>query len=206
MKNKLQKIGFFGGGFDPIHFGHLHLAIQMQEKYQLNTVLFCPAHCSPLKKDNPPKASTQDRLTMCQLATQDMPNTRVITAEIERKSSYTIDTILELKAREEYKGAQFFLILSDDALRSLAHWKEIYDLLALARPLIGRRLRKKEDILFEMPKKLASLIEPGLTSTALIEISSTEIRERIKKGLYCGHLVPQKVLDYIQEHQVYGAV
>lgn len=199
-----QKIGFFGGGFDPIHFGHLNLAIQMQEKHQLDEIVLCPAHCSPLKKNDPPKASAEDRLDMCKLAIEDIAGFSLSKREIERGSSYTIDSIRQLQ--EEAKRAQIFLILSDDALPSLMHWKEIYDLLAIARPLIGRRVREKKEILQEMPKKLASLVEPGLTSTPLIEISSTEIRERIKKGAYCGHLIPQKILDYIHEHQVYGAV
>ncbi|PIS03362.1 MAG: hypothetical protein COT85_00765 [Chlamydiae bacterium CG10_big_fil_rev_8_21_14_0_10_42_34] len=164
-------IGFFGGSFDPIHFGHLTLAIDMLETYKLEKILFCPAFCSPFKSENPPKTSPEHRLTMLQLAL-DHPQFEILTLELDRKgSSYTIDTIREL----QIKGLR--LILSEDVAEDLEQWKEAEELIRLAPPLIGPRTF----------------------------ISSTLIRDRLKKNLYCKHLIPAKVLEYIEKHQLYRA-
>jgi nicotinate-nucleotide adenylyltransferase len=199
-----KKIGFFGGGFDPIHFGHLHLAIDLMECHHLDEVIFCPASCSPLKKDNPPRESSEHRLNMCRLAIDSIPFFSLSDIEIERGSSYTIDSIKKLQENPQYNKAKLFLLLSDDALAHLDKWKEILSLLQIATPLIGRRKGDK-DVLHQIPRKLSTLVEPGITQTAIIQISSTAIRDRLKKGLYCGHLLPEKVLDYIHKNQLYGA-
>ena len=162
--------GFFGGSFDPIHFGHIALAVQLLEEHGLEEVLFCPAFCSPFKTAAPPVASPEHRLAMLKLAL-DCPRFKITTVELDRKGvSYTIDTIRSLKM----KGLR--LILSEEAAQHLDRWKESQALAELAPPLTGPRDMK---------------------------VSSTEVRERLKRGLYCGHLVPAKVLAYIEKHQLY---
>ncbi len=168
----MKTVGFFGGSFDPIHFGHIGLAVELMEKHKLDAVLFCPAYCSPFKKDEPPVASPLDRLEMLKLALE-LPQFKISTLEIDRKgTSYTVDTLRALKK----EGINLKLLLSEESARHLNKWKEPEELLQIAPPLIGRRE---------------------------IQISSTEIRERLKKKLYCGHLVPAKTLDYIQKHRLY---
>jgi nicotinate-nucleotide adenylyltransferase len=163
-------IGFFGGSFDPIHFGHIGLAIHLLEAHKLEKILFCPAFCSPFKTAAPPLASPAHRLAMLKLAL-DHPQFEVISIELEREgSSYTIDTVRALKI----KGLR--LILSEEAAAHLDRWKETEELVRLAPPLIAPRA---------------------------IDLSSTTIRDRLKKKLYCGHLIPSKALEYIHKHRLY---
>jgi len=165
-----KSVGFFGGSFDPIHFGHITLAVQLMESHKLDEILFCPAFCSPFKKSTPPVASGKHRLAMLKLAL-DIPQFKITTIELDQAGpSYTIDTIRAL----QIEGVR--LILSEEAAAHLSKWKDTEQLLRLAPPLIGPR---------EVP------------------ISSTDIRARLKKKLYCGHLVPAKVLEYIHKHRLY---
>jgi nicotinate-nucleotide adenylyltransferase len=170
MKKKI--VGFFGGSFDPIHFGHITLAIELMEEHALDEVLFCPAYCSPFKTDKPPVAGPKDRLAMLKLALE-IPPFKITSWELDREGpSYTIDTIRALQT----EGVQYRLLLSNEAAKDLKQWKEVEALVRLAPPLIGER---------KTP------------------ISSTQIRERLQKNLYCGHLIPAKVLEYIRKHDLY---
>jgi nicotinate-nucleotide adenylyltransferase len=169
----LKQIGFFGGSFDPIHFGHLHLAIHMFEHYGLQEILFCPAYRSPLKADQPSTALPAHRLEMLKLVLAEIPQFRVTSIEVEKSQiSYTVDTLQKLAKA----GVQYRLILTDESAASFAQWREPDIIQQLAPPLIGKRA---------------------------FPISSTEIRERLKKKLYCGHLIPAKALDYIERHGLY---
>lgn len=170
-------IGFFGGTFDPIHFGHLNLAESLKEREGLKEIWICPAWQSPFKK-GVKTASPQDRLAMCKLAIEDFPGFKVIDTEIVRGGpSFTIDTIRSLKG-------SFRLILGDDQVKSFDQWKEADELKKLAPPLIGARFGE------------------GI-KTPIMEISATDIRNRLAKGLPCAHLVPHKVLDYIFKNGLY---
>ncbi len=169
----MKTIGFFGGSFDPIHFGHIALAVALLEEGRLDQVLFCPAYCSPFKTKTPPIASPEHRLAMMKLAL-DHPQFALSSYEIDRPgSSYTIDTIRALRR----EGVHLRLLLSEEAAVHLDQWKETQELVRLAPPLIGPR---------EIP------------------VSSTQIRERLKKKLYCGHLIPAKTLDYIRANHLYS--
>jgi nicotinate-nucleotide adenylyltransferase len=169
----MKKVGFFGGSFDPIHFGHIALAIQLMEAHKLDEVLFCPAFCSPFKTATPPMAMPKQRLEMLKLALE-IPEFKISTVELDRGGpSYSIETIRALQK----EGVQYRLLLSDEAAAHLEQWKDTQELLKLAPPLIGPRE---------------------------IQISSTQIRARLKKKLYCGHLVSAKVLEYIHTHRVYS--
>jgi nicotinate-nucleotide adenylyltransferase len=192
-----KTIGFYGGTFDPIHFGHLNLAVQLLEIHHLDEVLFCPAYCSPLKSASPPHASPQHRLEMVRIALEGMPRCRLTSYEVDRNDpSFTIDTLRMIQG--EGKGeVKFRLLLSEEAAAHFDQWKDFRDLIRLAPPLIGTR---------SLPALRSSLTEtlcPGFTQTKIFDISSTEIRARLKKGLYCGHLVPGKVLDYIRVNGLY---
>jgi nicotinate-nucleotide adenylyltransferase len=186
-----KTVGFFGGTFDPIHFGHINLAIQLMEIHRLDEVLFSPAYCSPFKTEAPPIASPAHRLEMVRLGLEEIPHFKVEDYEVERgEISFTIDT---LRALQEEMGDEvaFRLLLSDDMGLHLNKWKSYKELIRLAPPLIGGR---------SLSKKTAGL---EVTPTKRFEISSTEIRFRLKKGLYCGHLVPDKVLRYIKTNGLY---
>ncbi len=199
-----KKRGFFGGTFDPIHLGHLNLAIELAEKHQLDEVFFCPTSQSPFKKMNPPIASKQDRRGMVTAAISPLPQFTLIDIELQRaEAAYTIDTIKTLISTDEQNKvkSRYFLLIGEDALEQFETWRDVEELVRLAPPLIGSRGKNS----FKPVKKnaLYSKIEVGLTPIPILEISSTTIRDRIQKGLYCGHLLPAKVWEYIQQHYLY---
>lgn len=131
----VKTVGFFGGSFDPIHFGHLSLARHLMEVHNLDEVLFCPAFCSPFKTKNPPFASGFHRLEMLKLAL-DLPQFKICDWEIRQEgASYTIDTIRALQT----EGVQFKLLLSEESALHLDQWKGIEELLTLADLLKGPR-------------------------------------------------------------------
>lgn len=191
-----MKIGFLGGTFDPIHFGHLNLALRILEARGLDQVLFCPASLSPHKESRPPQASKENRCAMVACAIADIPQLRLCTIETEQENPcYTIDTVRLLQKKHE--NDQFHLILGEDGLHRLSEWKEVEALLTLAPPLIGVRHLPRESSFYHKD------IKENFNLIPLMDISSAEIRMRLQKGLYCGHLLPANVLDYILSHQLY---
>jgi len=199
----MKKIGFFGGTFDPIHFGHINLALSLLEKHQLEEVIFCPAFVSPHKTDAPPVASPEERLQMVERALAPISAFTLSRREVERGGiSFTVDTIRELRSRRS-KEERLFLILGEDALAKLDRWKEIGELLALAPPLIGGRGEEVALSSLSLPPLMAQAVKEGWTEIPMMVMSSTFLRERLKKRVYCGHLVPAEVLDFIYEHKLY---
>ncbi len=193
----MRRVGYFGGSFDPIHLGHLHLAIEIAERHKLDEILFCPNSQSPHKKETPPKAPKDHRRAMTTAAIAPLPQFNLLDTELQKTGPcYTIDTIETLLATGP--KSRYFLVLGEDSLRKLHAWKNVEELLKLAPPLIGTREGKST---FKAP--LPKLLQKGLTPIPILQVSSTAIRERLKKGLYCGHLLPAKVWDYIQQHQLY---
>ena len=183
----MKTIGFFGGSFDPVHFGHVNLAVEMLEKADLDEVLFCPAFCSPFKTHAPPASSGEHRFRMLELALSGVPRCRVTPIEIEKNApSFTVETLRKLQA----PGLRFKLILSDEAAAAFEQWREPQEILRMAPLLIGARAGGRFD-------------KKGGVQTRVLEISSTEIRARLKEKKYCAHLVPQIVLDYIEENNLY---
>ncbi len=199
----VKSIGIYGGSFDPIHFGHMNLAIEMLEKAGLNEVWFCPANVNPQKLDELP-ISAEDRLSMLLLGLEGMPGCLILNTEILRPApSYTIDTIKELLAAEAKKpeGVQFFLILGEDSLEGFPKWKSVDEIVQLVPLLIGCR-SYVEKIPTSDPL-LRAAIDKGRVLTRRMDISSSEIRQRISQKRCCRHLLPQKVLDYIHRHELY---
>jgi len=178
-----EKVALYGGSFDPIHFGHLNLAIQMLENEGLDRVFFCPNKKNPLKESS--QTSPKDRLQMVQLAIEPIPQFQVLNWELEREGpSYTVDTLEQLS--KLYKNIS--LIVGEDTVSSFHEWKDWKRIEQLAKILIGPRTKNGKS-------------EKGCR---VVEMNSTDIRERLSKGLYCGHLLPKIVLDYIYNHQLYS--
>src|ERR1700741_3811719 len=102
----MANIGIYGGTFDPIHLGHLNLAIDMLEKRNLDEIWFCPAWISPHKLAKEPAAAAHHRLAMLQLAIAGIPQFRILDVEIQRQGpAYTVDTLRELIEQEKSKSA-----------------------------------------------------------------------------------------------------
>lgn len=200
MENSLEKkkIAFFGGSFDPIHFGHINLAINMLEVHKLDKIYFSPAYCSPHKKNNSPIATEDQRLEMVKMAIEDVSAFDLFDYEIKRKKiSYTIDALQ--KILERHPNDWLFLIVTADLLPGLSTWKDVEKIFEISQPLVGYR----NDDRLNIPVELKENINPGLTKMPVFDISSTQVRQRFQKKLYCDHLVPSKVLSYIYMHQIY---
>lgn len=199
-----NRIGLYGGSFDPIHFGHLNLAVEMMERLSLAEVWFCPARINPHKEEHP--VPTEHRLNMLRLAIQDVPQFSILESELLRPApSYTVDTVEEL-LRNDSKNTnphQFYLIIGDDSIKGFPQWHRAKELIQLVPLLVGKRNHTEEIINHLKDPEIREAIVKGLTPTKIFEISSTEVRERIHRGQYCGHLVPEKVLDYIHTNSLY---
>ncbi len=197
-----KRVGIYGGTFDPIHFGHLNLAIEMLERQNLSEIWFCPAQINPHKRENAPTL-VQHRLEMVRLAIADIPQSQLIDIEAKKEgASFTFDTVKELV--NQHPDIQFYLIMGDDAIPGFFHWHQPEEIVKLVSLLIGSRHPDSYDFKKQMNyPTLVKAIQQGIVKTPLFDISATEIRKRVLRGQYIGHLVPSKVIDYIYQNQLY---
>lgn len=199
-----KQIGLLGGSFDPVHFGHLNLAIELMEKVKLDEIWFVPAQLNPHKACTLP-APIEHRFAMIQRAIKDIPQFSCHKAEAERDPpSYTIDTLRILMNEECIKEnpAEFFLILGQDTIHQFPNWRDAEGIVKRVPLLIGSR-SDSGLVLPETSKGIREAIQNGIVATRLLDISATEVRDRLSRGLYCGHLVPAPVLAYIRKHGLY---
>lgn len=198
----MKKIAFYGGGFDPIHFGHLNLAIQIKEIYHLDEVHICPAFVSPHKIESPPIADPQSRFEMASIAVQNIKGFTVCDLEIKRKGvSFTYDTINSWK---ETVSGELFFIITEDVLPNFTNWKNPHQLIQLVKPIVGTRKAFTNDMLKHFNDSFKIAFQQNVVQTKVMDISSTYIRERVKNNLYCAHLTDAKVLDFIYKHHLYS--
>ncbi|MBN9377803.1 MAG: nicotinate (nicotinamide) nucleotide adenylyltransferase [Chlamydiales bacterium] len=204
---RIQKhVGIYGGSFDPIHFGHLNTAIEIMEYHGLDEVWFCPAQINPHKLDTVSIAA-HHRLKMLEFALDSIPYFGIIANELNRPGpSYTIDTLRELVEEQKYAPdpSKFFLILGEDSLPGFFRWKDPLEIIKLAPPLVAKRFISREEIDLIGDPDVCEALKKGLTPTHIMEVSATRIRERVRRGLYIGHLVPAKVVDYIYQNHLYS--
>lgn len=198
MSAQPARIGIFGGTFDPIHLGHLILAEAAFEELALDRLIFIPAKISPYKTHLPPAASAKDRLAMIELAIRGRGDWSVDARELLRTgSSFTIDTVRELQ--QEYLQAQLYLFIGEDQLAGLNGWKESELLQQIVSFVIFSRDAKHQQKLIEekiIPKQ-------ALFLNRFIDISSTEVRERLAKNRNVDYLLTQTIHDYIKEKKLY---
>lgn len=193
-------IGFYGGTFDPVHFGHLNMAVEMLEKQGLEEIWFCPARTNPFKLGQE-AASIEHRMHMVDLAIHDVPQFKILDIESKREGpSYTVSTLRKIID----KSREFRLLLSEETAEEFCQWRESEEIINLAPPLVGSRGAELHNL--EGSPQVIDALKRGWVSTRVMDISSTEIRERLRKGLYCGHLVPEKILDYIYKNHLYSMI
>lgn len=191
--------GIYVGSFDPVHLGHVHFAVQACEIGGFDEIFVIPAHVSPFKMNRPPVDGSH-RLAMCQLAFQGWPKARILSVEIDRSPpSFSSDTIRELQALHL---GPLRLILASEIARSFHLWKDAATLVHLARPLV-LKLRETSPPEPWPSDPISQTLAKQVIEIPSFDVSSTEVRERLRKGLWCGHLVPQNVLTYIHQHQLY---
>lgn len=211
------KIGFLGGAFDPIHYGHLSIAESLFHTYALDHVRLIPTG-TPSHRDTPPSPA-QDRLAMLKHAVEHIPYFKVDDIEILRTGvSYTIDTLMALQAN--YPEAQFVWALGTDAFMQLTQWRAWQILLDKAHLAIairpGSDANWQEDLPFDLKQQYDARlvlqedrpyqILPGkisLLPTVPLEISATRIRQQVHKQESVRFFTPDAVIDYIHHHGLY---
>ncbi|MEM9587662.1 MAG: nicotinate (nicotinamide) nucleotide adenylyltransferase [Planctomycetota bacterium] len=202
----MQRVGVFGGSFDPIHMGHLWIGEAAKEQLRLDQLRWVPAATSPLKRHGA-TASASDRLEMVRLAVSGDSQSIVDDREIQRgEISYTVDTIRDL--HEENPGAERFLIIGSDSLASMTQWHQPDLLLSLVTLAVVQRGGEPE-IDFGSLKSLISAeqiecFRQHVIRMPVIEISSSEIRQRVSEHRSIRHRVPRPVEAFIQAKQLYG--
>ena len=198
-----RKVGVMGGTFNPIHMGHLLLAEWAMEKAGLDQILFIPTG-NPYMKDNCHVLSGEIRIQMTALAIADHPDFKVSGMEVERKGhTYTCDTMEQLKKKSPKD--EFYFIMGADCLHTIEKWRdpqrifEFCSVIAAARN--GSSLQQMEEKCKELSRKFHGNI--FLLQFPAMEISSTDIRERVACGRSIRYLVPEKVRDYIISNRLY---
>ncbi len=224
MSSSMTKspLGIFGGTFDPLHIGHLRLAIEAGENLGLTAVRFIPAGQPPLR--DTPRTPAAHRLAMVRLAVADTPGFTVDASEAESPAmSYTVDTLERLR-RELGPAQPLVLLLGADAfarLESWQRWRELFELAHIAvatRPghalkvgagdtataansALNAEFQTRHGLASDLATAPAGRIVPFAITG--LEISATALRQRLAAGLDARHLAPAAVLDYIHQHHLY---
>ena len=212
----MPPIGVFGGTFDPVHFGHLRLAEEMAAAIGLSRVLFIPAGAPPHR--GVPRTAAAQRLEMVRRAIAGNPCFEVDAREIQRPApSYTVDTLTALRA-ELGNEQPLWLLLGADAFLGLPGWHEWRRLFDLANIAVAARSGAQllqpdtlpDDLKHELSQRrqaAASAVCPAgavlLRQMTPLGISATDIRDTLARHGSARYLLPDTVLDYIHEHQLY---
>jgi len=219
-----DRLGVFGGSFNPIHNCHLTIAHHVHERMQLSHILFIPTGDPPHKRDGS-LAPSNVRLEMVELAIADSPLFLASDIEIQRKGkSYSIDTVRALQ-RHYGSSTELFFIIGLDAFLDFPTWRDPHDLLKICRVVVVPRPERSFQALAEMslfprpnPLLLAELDTgarsrldimvpscPGITCLSIppCATSASEIRRRVRSGLPLANMLPPPVESYILRHSLY---
>jgi len=190
-----------GGTFDPIHFGHLILAEQARERFALDQVLFVTA-ADPPHKSGKVETPAQERHQMVCRALHDNGVFVPSTVELDRPGpSYTIDTIRQLRETLG-DGTRIYLLLGADEARDLMSWRDPYGIQELATIVVANRPGCPiGEVMSSLPDDLASRIEP--LEMPGVDISSSDLRSRIRAGRSIRYLTPEPVKSYIMSRDLY---
>ncbi len=195
---KNQKIGLFGGTFDPVHNGHLIIAEYLRDELQLDEIWFIPTGKHPLK-DNRQISSVEHRLNMLRLAIADNERFKISEIEIHRPGvSYTIDTLNELLETYRDREPKFYYFIGMDNVNELHKWREPEKIVekcqvvAFGRPGFQPQLEAQPFV-----------ARIQFVHVPLLEISSTFVRQRIREGRSVRYIVPKEVEQYILRHALY---
>lgn len=197
----MTRIGLFGGTFDPIHYGHLNAAWQSLQTLALEQVWFIPNHLPPHRAR--PQASAVQRVAMIELAIADIQAFQVNRVEVDKnKPSYTIDTLIALQ--QHHADAEFYWLMGNDSFNSLPSWHRWQEISRYARLIV---LTRPGHPLKISPELEAWLSQAGnqVKSVAITElnIASTDIKQQFQLKQVPRFLLPDAVLDYCQQQQIY---
>ena len=199
----MKEICLMGGTFDPIHYGHLVVAEEVRQSFNLDKVVFMPAGRPP-HKTGQIISEPHHRVNMTLLATASNPYFEVSTLEVERRGpSYTVDTVEEIK--KAYGIDKVYFITGADAVLEMLTWKDVERLLSMTTFIAATRpgydLHHLEDTLKTLPKEIIKKILP--LEVPALSISSSNIRARVREERSIKYLLPEPVEAYIQKNKLY---
>ena len=198
-----MKTGIYGGTFNPIHKGHLHIVEAFRKGLGLDRVLLIPTRVPP-HKAAPDLASPQDRFAMCQLAIQGQPWLELSDMEMRREGkSYTAENLEELSAL--YPQDQFYLLMGEDMFLTLGRWYRPETIFSLASVCTAPRSVHGMDALREKALEYTGTFHARcfLDHIPYLPISSTQVRQAVARGEDVASLVPEAVARYIRERGLY---
>lgn len=191
-----MRIGIFGGSFDPIHIGHAIIAQHIISCGAVDRLWFMVSPVNPLKVGKMRQVADTDRLRMVEMVSHPMDGVETSAFEFTMpRPSYTIDTLNALQAK--FPDDEFYLVTGGDNWQIFHKWRNSEEILAKYHLLIYPRLGYEVIIPDELKDRVT------LVDAPIIELSSTEIRERLAKGQSVRYYVPDEVLGYIERHHLY---
>lgn len=191
-----MKIGIFGGSFDPIHIGHAIIAQHIIGSGTVDRLWFMVSPVNPLKADKVRQVADTDRLRMVEMVSRPMEGVETSAFEFTMpKPSYTIDTLNALQ--EKFPDDEFYLVIGADNWTVFGKWRSSNEILEKYHLIIYPRLGFEVVIPDELKERVA------LVDAPIIELSSTEIRERLAEGKSVRYYVPDEVAQYIDSHRLY---
>ena len=201
----MKNIGLFGGTFDPIHNGHLHIARAFADEIGLDMVVFLPAG-DPYHKEQATKTPAKHRFTMAEMAIADEPRFAVSDCDMVREgATYTFDTVQIF--RQQFPAARLWWLLGSDSLMQLHTWHKWQTLVRQVNFAVAMR---EGATLNQMPRELHAWLGDGLQNGSvkilqapLYDVSSTQIRQAIRSGKDADSLLPQPVARYIRNQGLY---
>jgi len=205
----VRRVGIFGGSFDPVHAGHLHVARAAAEAFELERIVFVPA-ARPPHKPGVNLASGADRLAMLSIALASEPSWSICGLELVREGpSFTIDTLRELPRRLGLEPeARLFLLIGSDNLPGLPAWREAEELLERAEPIIVHRGEDLgpvwAELQRELPPQLLERLRSALLTPAPVRVSASELRARLARGEEPREHLPPGLLEYIRGRGIYA--
>lgn len=201
---KERRIGIMGGTFNPIHYAHLLLAESAREQFQLDRVIFIPTGF-PYMKDTTNLPSGELRYQLVKLAIKDNPYFTCSRIEIDRPgNTYTADTLREL--HKMYPGDHLYFIMGADSVMDLDRWDRVEEVVHNTTILAAVRYRVDVEALNERKKELTERFHADieLLEYGRMDISSTNIRARLAKGLSVRYLLPDECIEFIRTHSFYN--
>ena len=191
-----MKIGIFGGSFDPIHIGHAIIAQHIISSGAVDRLWFMVSPVNPLKAGKEQHVADTDRLRMVEMVSRPMEGVETSAFEFTMpRPSYTIDTLNALQAK--FPDDEFYLVTGGDNWQIFNKWRNSEEILAKYHLLIYPRLGYEVNIPDDLKDRVT------LVEAPIIELSSTEVRERLANGQSVRYYVPDEVLGYIERHHLY---
>ncbi|MCH7601131.1 MAG: nicotinate (nicotinamide) nucleotide adenylyltransferase [Planctomycetes bacterium] len=208
MTSDPQRILIFGGTFDPPHLAHAKLPPVVADSLGCGKIIYVPAALNPLKSDTPP-TPVSHRLAMLHLVVDAIPHAEIDTLELDREGpSYTVDTLVVLRQRYG-EDSNLHLLIGADHLLTFTQWKDWQRILKLAEPVVMPRPpwpREKliEEIHQRFDSAMAAFWIDRLVDVPYLEVSATDVRDKITTNQDLIGTLDKRVIDYIRRHDLYA--